>query len=343
MLHLTALDLPGGSRVEVELGYGQDVFTAGAPADVWTRPADPGPGPVVVRYVASGATGGVTLAEYGSGEPWTTTYPTAPVDGSWQNSVTNADLFLHTDPYVEPTFQVWLALWRRLQLAERRVRGRGLGGGGGRPRRLHDRLAAHARPPPSAQHLLRHAHRHEPRPDRPSLPDRRERGGHPLRLGHLRFPDDLRGRAPGRLRTEVLQGAPPGDGRHRPPLLEPEHQRRLADSRDRPAGRDRPAPAPAHQPRRQRARLHGPPPQRRRQEARVRRAHQRQRERRQGLRLRRRQLGLSAVRRHRAGSSGRPSHRGPRAPISVRWATAAPGGSSTGWRAHPPRRLPSTR
>ena len=108
MLHLTALDLPGGSRVEVELGYGQDVFTAGSPADVWTRPADPGPGPVVVRYVASGTTGGVTLAEYGSGEPWTTTYPTAPVDGSWQNSVTNADLFLHTDPYVEPTFQVWL-------------------------------------------------------------------------------------------------------------------------------------------------------------------------------------------------------------------------------------------
>jgi hypothetical protein len=108
LLHLTAVNLAGGSRVEVELGYGQDVFIAGGPIDVWTRPIDPALGPIVVRYRASGATGGVTLAEYGSGEPWTTTYPTTPFDRSWQNSVTNADLFLHTDPYVEPTFQVWL-------------------------------------------------------------------------------------------------------------------------------------------------------------------------------------------------------------------------------------------
>ena len=107
MLHLSALELPGASRVEVELGYGQDIFVAGGPADVWTRPADPALGPVVVRYVASGTAGGVTLAEYGSGEPWTTTYP-PELNRAWQDSVTNADLFLHTDPYVEPTYQVWL-------------------------------------------------------------------------------------------------------------------------------------------------------------------------------------------------------------------------------------------
>lgn len=119
LLHLTAVNLPGSSRVEVELGYGQDVFTAGSPVDVWTRPIDPALGPIVVRYRASGATGGVTLAEYGAGEPWTTTYPTTPYDRSWQNSVTNADLFLHTDPYVEPTFQVWLRCGGRRRLLRR--------------------------------------------------------------------------------------------------------------------------------------------------------------------------------------------------------------------------------
>jgi Trypsin-like peptidase domain/von Willebrand factor type A domain len=105
ILHFTAMDLPGASRVEVDLGYGQDVFTAGQGNDAWTRPIDPPAGPIRIRYLGPGPTGGVTLAEYGSGEPWTTTY--GPIQ-SWQNSVTNADLFLHTDPYQEPTYQVWL-------------------------------------------------------------------------------------------------------------------------------------------------------------------------------------------------------------------------------------------
>ena len=43
LLHLTAMSLPGTSRVEVELGYSQDVFTVASGADVWTRPVDPAP------------------------------------------------------------------------------------------------------------------------------------------------------------------------------------------------------------------------------------------------------------------------------------------------------------
>ena len=105
LLRLTAMSLPGPSRIEVELGYSQDVFTAASGADAWTRPVDPAPGPIIVRYIGSGPAGGVTLSEYGSGEPWTTTYPPAQ---AWQNSVTNTDLFLHTDPYAEPTYQPWL-------------------------------------------------------------------------------------------------------------------------------------------------------------------------------------------------------------------------------------------
>jgi trypsin-like peptidase/VWA domain-containing protein len=110
LLHLTAMSLPGTSRVEVELGYSQDVFTVASGADVWTRPVDPAPGPVLIRYFGSGTVGGVTLSEYGSGEPWTTTWPPDSLgnDRSFLNSVTNTDLFLHTDPYAEPTYQTWL-------------------------------------------------------------------------------------------------------------------------------------------------------------------------------------------------------------------------------------------
>ena len=73
ILHLTALALPGGAKVEVELGYGKDVITPAAGAEAWSRPVDPKLGPIVVRFV--GAAGGATIAEYGSGEPWFTDYP----------------------------------------------------------------------------------------------------------------------------------------------------------------------------------------------------------------------------------------------------------------------------
>lgn len=103
ILHFTAMSLPGASRLEVDLGYDTDVFTNASGADAWTRPIDPAPGPITVRYIGPGPTGGVTLAEYGSGEPTQTNEP-----GDYDFSITNPDLFLHTDPYTEPTYQPWL-------------------------------------------------------------------------------------------------------------------------------------------------------------------------------------------------------------------------------------------
>lgn len=102
ILHLTNLALPGTSRVEIELGYAMDVITSAFGSEAWSRPVDPALGPVIVRFV--GAAGGATLAEYGSGEPTATTHPASP----YLNGVTNADLFLHGDPFTEPTYQQWL-------------------------------------------------------------------------------------------------------------------------------------------------------------------------------------------------------------------------------------------
>lgn len=103
ILHLS-LVIPAGSRVEVPLGYDTDVYTGGT--DVWTRPIDT-VSPIKIRFVAGPGvtTGHATLSEYGSGERYTTTY--APSQ-SWLNSTTNTDLFLHTNPYQEPTYQTWL-------------------------------------------------------------------------------------------------------------------------------------------------------------------------------------------------------------------------------------------
>ena len=97
ILHLTAMSIPAGSRVEVPLGYATDVFTSGTEA--WTRPIDTA-SPIVVRFVG-GPGGSVTLGEYGSGEPFATVYTDKP---TWNNT-TNCDLFLHTNPYQEPSYE----------------------------------------------------------------------------------------------------------------------------------------------------------------------------------------------------------------------------------------------
>jgi hypothetical protein len=103
LLHFDNLALPGGARLEVDLRYGTDIFTSAAGADVWTRPIDPKPGPIRIRYFGAGPNGGATLAEYGSGEPTQTGTPGAPY-----GSLTNCDLFLHTNPYDEPIYETRL-------------------------------------------------------------------------------------------------------------------------------------------------------------------------------------------------------------------------------------------
>jgi Trypsin-like peptidase domain/von Willebrand factor type A domain len=103
LLHFNALAFPAGERLEVDLRYGTDTIDAASGGDAWTRPIDSKGGPIRIRYFGSGPAGGVTLAEYGSGEPTTTGTPGDPL-----GSLTNVDLFLHTSPYTEPVYETRL-------------------------------------------------------------------------------------------------------------------------------------------------------------------------------------------------------------------------------------------
>ena len=103
MLHFSSLSFAGTARLEVDLRYDTDTFTSASGGDAWTRPIDPKPGPIRIRYYGSGAVGGATLAEYGSGEPTQTGTP-----GDAYGSLTDVDLFLHTNPYVEPIYETRL-------------------------------------------------------------------------------------------------------------------------------------------------------------------------------------------------------------------------------------------
>jgi len=72
ILHFINASLPAANRLEVDLGYGTDVFSSADGADFWTRPVNvhvlPG-GNVPIRYVTDGAAGGsVQLDRYGRGE-----------------------------------------------------------------------------------------------------------------------------------------------------------------------------------------------------------------------------------------------------------------------------------
>src|SRR6478736_9236536 len=70
ILHFTGVALPGGSRLEVDLGYGADVFTAADGPNFWTRPINVYalPGGVTMRLVATGAGAGASIDRYGRGE-----------------------------------------------------------------------------------------------------------------------------------------------------------------------------------------------------------------------------------------------------------------------------------
>ncbi len=103
MLHFDNLAFAGNARLEVDLRYDTDTFMSASGADAWTRPIDTKPGPIRIRYYGSGAVGGATLAEYGSGEPTETGTPGDPY-----GSLTDVDLFLHTNPYVEPIYETRL-------------------------------------------------------------------------------------------------------------------------------------------------------------------------------------------------------------------------------------------
>jgi len=103
LLRFTTLSFPAGERLEVDVRYGTDKLTSASGPDAWTRPIDPSPGPIRIRYFGAGPAGGATLAEYGSGEPTQTGIP-----GDLTGSLTDVDLFLHTDPYLEPIYETRL-------------------------------------------------------------------------------------------------------------------------------------------------------------------------------------------------------------------------------------------
>ena len=99
VLHFRNVDLPAASRLEVDLGYGRDVFVAGAPAELWTRPINLAAFPdgrVPVRYIADGGTsGGAEIDRYGRGQRHA---------GDGRPSFSNSDPFLLDATYVEPTY-----------------------------------------------------------------------------------------------------------------------------------------------------------------------------------------------------------------------------------------------
>jgi hypothetical protein len=100
ILHFHNIDLPPGNRLEVDLGYGTDVFTDADGPEFWTRPVNvyrvPG-GLVPVRYVAAGSdSGGVELDRYGRGQ--------RHAGDADPTAYSNCDPFLGTAQYVEPDY-----------------------------------------------------------------------------------------------------------------------------------------------------------------------------------------------------------------------------------------------
>jgi hypothetical protein len=71
ILHFHSASLPASNRVEVDLGYDTDVFTAASGNEFWTRPVDVAQfgGKAVIKYITDGApNGGVVFDRYGRGE-----------------------------------------------------------------------------------------------------------------------------------------------------------------------------------------------------------------------------------------------------------------------------------
>lgn len=100
ILHFQNVTLPSTNRLEVDLGYGMDVFTSADGATFWTRPINihqlPGM-TVPIRYIDAGSnSGGAFVDMYGRGR-------SLPSVDSGHDSITNCDPFI-PGPWVEPSF-----------------------------------------------------------------------------------------------------------------------------------------------------------------------------------------------------------------------------------------------
>jgi von Willebrand factor type A domain/Trypsin-like peptidase domain len=103
ILHFDAVNLTGGAKLEVPLGYDTDIFTKSSGSSFWSRPIDTSSSPIHIRI--TGGPGSARLREYGSGEPSITPgiNPGMPT-----GSQSNPDPFLHTNPYQEPIYEIRL-------------------------------------------------------------------------------------------------------------------------------------------------------------------------------------------------------------------------------------------
>lgn len=98
ILHFTNVNLPGGSTLEVDLGYGTDVFTSASGTDFWTRPVNvyAHPGGVPITLVATTGGARAEIDQYGRGERH------AGVQDP--NALSNCDPFLGEATYTEPIY-----------------------------------------------------------------------------------------------------------------------------------------------------------------------------------------------------------------------------------------------
>jgi hypothetical protein len=100
IVHFALPNLPANNRVEVDLGYGTDVFKAADGFDFWSRPVNVAAfadGKVPIRYMTDGAaTGSVQIDRFGRGER-------QAGDGD-PASLSNCDPFLLDENYAEPNF-----------------------------------------------------------------------------------------------------------------------------------------------------------------------------------------------------------------------------------------------
>ena len=98
ILHFTGVTLPGGSRLEVDLGYGTDVVTSANGPSFWTRPVNVFalPAGVTMRLVATGVGATARIEQYGRGE--------RHAGEQDPTSLSNCDPFLGSATYTEPDY-----------------------------------------------------------------------------------------------------------------------------------------------------------------------------------------------------------------------------------------------
>lgn len=102
ILHFRNASFPANNRLEVDLGYGTDVFNSSSGSEFWTRPINvnvlPGDN-IPINYIEDGAaSGGVELVGLGRGHR---------DSGDRPCTFTNSDIFLHTNPYTEPVYDTY--------------------------------------------------------------------------------------------------------------------------------------------------------------------------------------------------------------------------------------------